>query len=59
MDGNLEAAIASLNKAKEYSTEEELAEIVELLGSLEKIKEEKKSELRSQKPARPPENRIE
>ncbi len=39
MDGDLAAAIASLNRAKEYSTEEELAEIDELLVSLQNIKE--------------------
>jgi DNA-binding transcriptional MerR regulator len=36
IDGNMNAAIASLNKAKEYATEEDLAQIEELLSSLQK-----------------------
>jgi tetratricopeptide (TPR) repeat protein len=37
IEGNLTAAIASLNKAKEHSTEEELAQIEELLVSLRNV----------------------
>jgi tetratricopeptide (TPR) repeat protein len=48
MDGNLAAAIASLNKAKEYSSEEELVEIEELLANLQKIR--KDSGVSSQEP---------
>jgi tetratricopeptide (TPR) repeat protein len=48
MDGNLAAAIASLNKAKEYSSEEELVEIEELLANLQKIR--KDAGVRSQEP---------
>ena len=52
MNGDLVAAITSMNKAKEYSTEEELAQVEELLASLQKVMEdrEKESENSGQKP---------
>jgi tetratricopeptide (TPR) repeat protein len=42
IEGDIAAAIASLNKAKEFSTEEELAQVEELLVSLQKVMSDKK-----------------
>jgi Flp pilus assembly protein TadD len=44
MNGDLVTAITSLHKAREYSTEEELSQIDELLVSLQKVNEEGKQE---------------
>ena len=48
MDGDLAGAIASLNKAREHSSAEELAEIEELLVSLQNVNT-KEPGVRSQK----------
>jgi tetratricopeptide (TPR) repeat protein len=44
MNGDLVEAITSMNKAKEYSTEEELAQVEELLASLHKVMEDRRKE---------------
>jgi tetratricopeptide (TPR) repeat protein len=49
IDGNLAGAIASLSKATQFATDEELVQIDELLVSLRNV-EKQKPEARSQKP---------
>jgi tetratricopeptide (TPR) repeat protein len=49
IDGNVAAAIGSLSKATEFATDEELAQIDELLVSLKNV-EKQRSEAKSRKP---------